>query len=257
MSLVVTEVTFGYPRASRVLDGVSLEVPPGTVTALFGPNGTGKSTLFRCILGQLPHSGDVRVDGESTRRWNAKQVARRIAFVPQDHRAAFPHTVRDMVVMGAGARLAGPSSTDIEVALRHLHGLGLLDLAERPFTALSGGQRQLVLIARALTQNSPYLLLDEPTASLDFGNQLMTWETIRHLAHDSGKGILVCSHDPNHVLWFCDDAVTLLRDGTTGPRGEAREVMTQELLRSLYPGDPVVSAVGERPVVTPGGSSQR
>lgn len=257
MSLGVTEVSFGYSQDELILDRVSLEVRPGTVTALFGPNGTGKSTLFRCILGHVQHGGRVSVDGESTRRWSAKRIARSIGFVPQDHRAAFPHTVQDMVVMGAGAALIGPSSAHVETALHHLHRLGLLELAERPFTALSGGQRQLVLIARALTQNSPYLLLDEPTASLDFGNQLMIWTTIRRLAHESGKGILVCSHDPNHVLWFCDDVITLLRNGRPGPSGSTTDVITGDLLRGLYAGDPIVAAVGTRPVVIPGWAGRR
>ena len=254
MSLAGQSISFSYGR-TPVLDDVSLELRTRTVTALFGPNGTGKSTLFRCLLGHLAHSGEVFVDGESATGWSARRMARQVGFVPQDHRAVFPHIVRDMVTMGAaasGSPLTGPTRESLRTALERLDQLGLLHLAERSFPSLSGGQRQLVLIARALAQDTPYLLLDEPTASLDFGNQNLIWSTVRDLAHAEGKGILVCSHDPNHVLWFCDEAITLRRDGSRGPSGSAAEVITQHNLEALYPGSPVVAAVGGSPVVLPG-----
>jgi iron complex transport system ATP-binding protein len=253
VTLRVEEVSFAYGPV-RVLDHVSLEVHPGRVTALFGPNGTGKSTLFRCVLGLLRSSGEVFMDGETTSSWSAQRMARHVALVPQDHRATFPHTVRDMVTMGAtarGASLLGPSTRDVAVALEQLDHLGLLQLADRTFSSLSGGQRQLVLIARALAQDTRYLLFDEPTASLDFGNQLLIWRTIRTLAHERGKGILVCSHDPNHVLWFCDDAVVLRRDGTAPDTGAARQVVTEATLRALYPEHPKVAMTDGVPIVIP------
>lgn len=246
-------ISFSYGRVA-VLDGASVRIRPGTVTALFGPNGTGKSTLFRCIMGLLRHGGDVRIGGESTRSWGARELARHVAFVPQDHRAAFPHTVRDVVTMGVAARTSavfGPAPADVALALGHLDRMGLSPLADRAFTALSGGQRQLVLIARALTQQSPYLLFDEPTAALDFGNQQAIWRTIRTLAHRDGKGVLVCSHDPNHVLWFCDEAIVLARDGRTSTPRPVGEVITEDLLGRLYPEPSTVAALDGLPVVVP------
>lgn len=253
MTLRVERLSFAYGPA-QVLDQVSLEVRQGTVTALFGPNGTGKSTLFRCVLGLLRSTGEVCIDGESTTGWSAPRMARKVAFVPQDHRATFPHTVRDMVTMGAtaqGASLFGPSARDVARALEQLDLLGLLGLADRTFSSLSGGQRQLVLIARALAQDTDYLLFDEPTASLDFGNQLLIWRTIGTLAHERGKGVLVCSHDPNHVLWFCDEAVVLRRDGTAPEAGPARQVVTEATLQALYPEHPRVAMSGGVPIVVP------
>lgn len=254
MTLTVDALSFAY-GATPVLDDVSLSVRRGSVTALFGPNGTGKSTLFRCILGLLRHSGDVRIDGESTADWTAGRMARSVALVPQDHRASFPHIVRDMVTMGAAARggsLFGPSAADLKRALGNLDRLGLLHLADRAFPSLSGGQRQLVLIARALTQDADYLLFDEPTASLDFGNQNLIWNTIRQLTREGDKGVLVCSHDPNHVLWFCDDAVVLSRDGTTTTSGAVDHVVTEANLRLLYPEQPRVADADGVPIVLPG-----
>lgn len=253
MTLSIDDLSFSYGELA-VLENVSFEVVTGTVTALFGPNGAGKSTLFRCVLGMLQHTGTVSLDGANTRGWSAQRMARHVAFVPQDHKAAFPHTVRDMVTMGttaAGASLFGPSRSDVRTAVQELDRLDLLPLAERSFSSLSGGQRQLVLIARALAQNTPYLLLDEPTASLDFGNQKLIWDTVRDLAHDQGKGVLVCSHDPNHVLWFCDSATLLRRNGTATREAPVREAISEDAMRELYPGQATLADVSGTSIVIP------
>lgn len=259
MTLQVEKLSFSY-GPTPVLRDVSASVAPGVVTALFGPNGTGKSTLFRCILGLLPHNGRIVVDGHSTRGWSAKTMARHVAFVPQDHRASFPHSVRDIVTMGAAGRASaffGPSASDISDALENLDRLGIVHLAEREFSSLSGGQRQLVLVARALTQSADYLLFDEPTASLDFGNQNLIWNTIRELAHENGKGVLVCSHDPNHVLWFSDNAVVLSRRGRTTSAGTVSEVITEPTLHALYPDMPRLTDAHGVPIVVPRSATAR
>lgn len=186
---------------------------------------------------------------------NRPDDAQHIAFVPQDHATTFPHSVRDMVTMGTASMTGtfhGPTQAGVERALACLDQLDLLDLAGRSFPSLSGGQRQLVLIARGLAQDTPYLLFDEPTASLDFGNQNLIWHTMRDLARTHGKGILVCSHDPNHVLWFCDDAVVLSRQGTSELAGPVAEVVTEATVRGLYPEAPRLLAAGGAPVVLPG-----
>lgn len=238
----------------QILESVSVDVAENRLGVLFGPNGSGKSTLFRCIIGVQKHTGDIRIDGESIRSWPADAVARAIAYVPQDHTPSFSFLVRDIVLMGRNPQrggVFGPRASDVAAALDTLDRLGLLDLADRAFTTLSGGQRQLVLIARALAQDARFLLFDEPTASLDFGNQLLVWETIRSLVNE-GRGALVCTHDPNHALWFADDAVVLGRTGAVVAAGPAAEVIDAGSVNELYSCGAALGNVGTRPVVVPG-----
>ncbi|WNV77618.1 ABC transporter ATP-binding protein [Geodermatophilus sp. DSM 44513] len=237
-----------------VLDGVSLEVAQGRLAVLFGPNGAGKSTLFRCIVGVQRHRGLVTVDGESLARWDARRLARTIAYVPQEHAPSFSFLVRDVVLMGRNPQrggVFGPTPADVAASLDALDRLGLTHLAARSYLTLSGGQRQLVLIARALAQGARFLLLDEPTASLDFGNQLLVWSTIRRLV-DEGCGALVCTHDPNHALWFADDAAALGRDGRMLDSGLVGDVIDARRVQQLYACDAVLGMVDGRPVVVPG-----
>lgn len=164
-------------------------------------------------------------------------VAKRIAYVPQQHTTPFPFTVFDMVLMGRTPHLGGvfgPRRADLEVCERVLDAVGLTTDSHRPYPTLSGGQRQLVLIARALAQESDLLLLDEPTASLDFGNQGLVWSRIRALA-TAGSGILVCTHDPNQVLRYCDQVLALGREGRVVADGVPVETVTTELVSALYP----------------------
>jgi len=187
------------------------------------------------------------MQGPGRRRVSAPRAPRRSSpALPDGRRHQQRQPGRDQ-----GEREAtGPS--DLVAALAALHRMGLADLADRPFTTLSGGQRQLVLIARAIAQDSPYLLLDEPTASLDFGNQLLVWDAVRSLA-DDGRAALVCSHDPNHALWFADDVVVLGRDGSVTRDGPADEVIDAGSVAGLY-GFPVAGGrIAGRPVVVPTG----
>lgn len=234
--LQIDRLSFGYP-GRQVLDEVSFTVRSGELRALFGPNGTGKSTLFRCILGLLRHRGTVMLDRVDLRTLPPTAVAKRIAYVPQQHTTPFPFTVFDMVLMGRTPHLGGvfgPRRADLEVCERVLDAVGLTTDSHRPYPTLSGGQRQLVLIARALAQESDLLLLDEPTASLDFGNQGLVWSRIRALA-TAGSGILVCTHDPNQVLRYCDQVLALGREGRVVADGVPVETVTTELVSALYP----------------------
>lgn len=242
--LQVRDVSFAY-GTTPVLDGVGFELGRGELCALFGPNGTGKSTLFKCILGHLQRRGEVSVAGQDTRSLSAARLARLVAYVPQEHRPPFPYLVREMVLMGRTPHLGGvfgPSRQDEEVAEEAMERIGVADLADRSYTTLSGGQRQLVLLARALAQDTPVLLLDEPTASLDFGNQLLLWQTVRSLTAE-GRTALICTHDPNHVLWFCDRAIVLGREGRVVEDGPVGAVVRDDLVEALY--GPVSEVVGE------------
>lgn len=239
----------------EILREISLQVRPGTICGLFGPNGSGKTTLFRCCLNFLsPSSGQIFMSGQSTTRMAPPLLSRLASYVPQEHRTAFPFPVRDIVRMGRSPRMSGLfrlNSRDDEAVEDALKKTGVLHLADRPCNRLSGGQRQLVLIARALAQNAPLMLLDEPTSALDFQTQLEVWKILRDIARQ-GYAVLVCCHDPNHILWFCDQVV-MLKEGQIIRSGTPGEVMTTEALKRLY-GDACARgelATGLLPVVYP------
>lgn len=235
-----------------ILTDLSIGVEEGRLSVLLGPNGVGKSTLYRCIIGALPYTGQVQVDGESISGWDARRLAQTIAYVPQEHSPSFSFLVRDVVLMGRNPHrggVFGPGPRDVEASLEALDSLGLTALAERSYLTLSGGQRQLVLIARALAQGARFLLLDEPTASLDFGNQVMVWQTVRRLV-DEGRGALVCTHDPNHALWFGDDAIALEHNGRYSS-GPVEDVVDADRVDRLYGFASELGEVAGRPVVVP------
>ena len=249
MTLQVRGLSFAY-GAHQVLDRIDLDLRPGQLCALFGPNGTGKSTLYRCILGHLRHRGSVTLDGDNLTRLRPAEVARRVSYVPQQHTNPFPFSVLDMVLMGRTPHLGGvfgPRRNDVEACEQVLAQVGLAAERERLYHTLSGGQRQLVLIARALAQDCQVLLLDEPTAGLDFGNQMLAWRTIRDLARQ-GRAVLICTHEPNHVLWFCDRVLALGRTGRLVADGPPERVITTDLVASLYPTIGAVTMTGAHAV---------
>jgi iron complex transport system ATP-binding protein len=217
----------------RALD-VSLQ--QGEVLALLGPNGSGKTTLLKTLLGILaPLAGEALIEGKPIASYAASERARRIAYVPQSHVPSFAFTVETVVLMGRtahGSLFSAPSAADRAVAGRALERFGIAALRARPYTMLSGGERQLVLLARALAQEPQFIVLDEPTASLDFGNQGKVMSEIRALAA-AGHGILFTTHDPNHALRAADRAF-LMRDGQRLAEGRVREVLTRARLQTLY-----------------------
>jgi iron complex transport system ATP-binding protein len=235
MRLTAGNLTIGYGD-HVVGSGISLVILPGEVLCLLGPNGSGKTTLFRTLLGlQPPLAGAVAIDGVPLEFMRPADIAQSLAYVPQAHVTEFSYTVLDVVLMGRTARLrsfASPGSEDRRVALDSLDSLGIGALAGRDYTQISGGQRQLVLIARALAQETPFLVMDEPTASLDFGNQAMILERIRELAAE-GYGVVLSTHDPDHALLVAT-RVAIIADGGLKVVGRARDVVTAEALSALY-----------------------
>lgn len=235
LALEARSLGFGY-GAKAVGRNVDLEARPREVLCLLGPNGSGKTTLFKTMLGLLPsQAGEVRLDGIALAHLTRPQIARRVAYVPQAHTAHFPFTVIDMVVMGRTAHLgifASPTREDRHRALAALETLGIAELAQAEFTRISGGQRQLALIARALAQEAPAIIMDEPTASLDFGNQVVVLSEVKRLAAQ-GLTIVLSTHDPDHAF-SVGDRVALLDGGRLIAQGAPRDVLTPERLRTVY-----------------------
>jgi iron complex transport system ATP-binding protein len=228
-------LTIGY--TDRVVGrGLDVALTTGEVLALLGPNGGGKTTLLRTLLGLLsPHAGEVRIGGRSLGAHSVSERARLLAYVPQSHVATFAFTVETIVLMGRTAHgnlFSRPSAQDRAVVAQVLERFGIAHLAERPYTMISGGERQLALLARALAQEPQFVVLDEPTASLDFGNQGMVMREIRSLAA-SGHGVLFTTHDPNQALRAADRAL-LLRGGERIAEGEVGTILTRETLEALY-----------------------
>jgi iron complex transport system ATP-binding protein len=250
MRLAAQDLGFGY-RGHRVGSDVTLELASGEVLCLLGPNGSGKTTLFKTLLGLLPpQQGTVLIEGSDTRAMTRDAIARQISYVPQAHGAFFPYTVRETVLMGRTAHLglfSAPSARDHAATSAAIERMGITHLADAIYTQISGGERQLALIARALAQEARVVIMDEPTANLDFGNQVRVLERIRALAGE-GIGVLLSTHDPDHAF-LCADRVAMLREGHLMTMGSPTEVMNAENLRRLYGVEIAVATV----VLTPGG----
>ncbi|HRO12267.1 ABC transporter ATP-binding protein [Amaricoccus sp.] len=233
-------LNFAWPGGGRRLVDIDLEIGHGDVHCILGPNGSGKTTLLRCLLGGLtPASGSIAVDGVAIGGLSARLLARKVAVVPQASQSVFGHLVLDMVLMGRSALLpfmGTPAAADVAIAERALERVGIAHLAGRPFGAISGGEQQLCLIARALAQEAPLVVLDEPAASLDLGNQIRILEIIGTLA-DEGYGVLMTTHHPDHALRV-GTRVLGLRDGRVFGTGRPDELLSAPFLSGLY-GAPV------------------
>lgn len=235
MHLKASDLAFGYPERS-VGKNLNLSVETGEVFCLLGPNGCGKTTLFKTLLGLLrPQGGRITLGGDALAGLPRAEIARRIAYVPQAQNTAFPYTASDLVLMGRVAHrgvFAAPTKNDREIAQDALSQLGIAELATREVTTLSGGQRQLVIVARAMAQASPLIVMDEPTASLDFGNQVAVLAEIRKLAAH-GTGVILSTHDPDQAF-AVGNRVALMQDGVIVAQGTPSEVLTAARLKTVY-----------------------
>jgi iron complex transport system ATP-binding protein len=253
MTIEGRDLSIGYPDR-LVGTGLNVRLAEGEVLALLGPNGGGKTTLLKTLLGLLsPSAGDVRIGDRGLAALPVAERARTIGYVPQVHTGTFAFTVETVVLMGRtahGSLFAAPTDRDREVSRAALERFGIGALASRAYTEISGGERQLVLLARALAQEPRFIVLDEPTASLDFGNQGKVMREIRALA-EGGLGVLFTTHDPNHAMRAATRAY-LLRDGACLAEGPVAEVLTVERLEELYRAPVQVLREGARVAFLPG-----
>ena len=235
MSIEVKNLSFSYGDRP-VLHDISFSVDKGEFLSILGPNGVGKSTLFRCVLGLLSgYTGTVLVNGRDARQFSVREAARHIAYIPQSSRSIFHYSVFDIVLMGRTSGLRTfrtPGKADRELCQWALEKVGIPHLRDRCFHRLSGGEQQLVLIARALVQKAPILMLDEPTANLDFGNQLRVLQQARDLARE-GYTVIQTTHHPEQSYQF-SDRILAIQKGRVLTEGTPSQVLTEQTIRRLY-----------------------
>lgn len=235
MALVANGLSCGYGD-SRIIDKVSFSLEQGRVLAVLGPNGVGKTTFFKTVLGFLPAiEGAVEVDGVPVPSLSRAELAHLIAYVPQTQEIPFAYTIEDVVLMGRASYLKllqQPRPADYEVVAETLSLMGIERLAKKSCSEVSGGELQLAFIARALAQEPRYLVMDEPTASLDFGNQMHVLERILELT-ERGIGVLLTTHDPTQAFTLKSD-VLLIQRGLSHRCGNYRDILTEDELSKTY-----------------------
>ena len=229
-------LSFAYNNRVKVLDDISFQIGRGQLVAVLGPNGAGKSTLFRCILRLLnKYEGEIFLDGHNTRHVSRKKMAQLAAYIPQSETPVFNYTVRDCVLMGTTGMLSplrSPGSEQIEIAQNAIDFLGIGHMAERGINEISGGERQMALLARAIAQKAKVLIMDEPTANLDYGNQHCVLRAIQNMA-ESGYTILLSTHNPEHALRYATHLLAI-KDHRVLADGSASEILTESLIREIY-----------------------
>lgn len=242
--LEVRNLHTGYER--EIIKGVSFDIEPGTITCILGANGCGKTTLLKNIMCFIkPTSGTVRLDGKDVFTMSYTERARRIGYIPQAHVPPFPFSVMDVVMMGRFpylSKMTKVTSHDEDVAQRVMKRLQIDHLMDRPYTELSGGQRQMVVIARALAQEPDLLVMDEPTNNLDFGNQYILLEQMNSLVENGEMSIVMVTHSPDQAL-FCADHVLIIKDGLIAADGTAEEVVTEGNMKDIYNTDVRISEI--------------
>ena len=235
MSISVENLTFSYGN-HKVLNGVSFQAGDGELISLLGANGAGKSTLFKCILGLLSgYTGKTVINGCDTAKITPKELSRLVAYIPQSHYPSFNYSILDMVLMGMTSQLgsfSSPKREHIEKAESALERLGILSLRDKGFTQVSGGERQLALIARAITQNAQILIMDEPASNLDYGNQIRLIREIRTLAAE-GYTVIQSTHNPDQAF-LSSGRILALKGGQIIADGSPKDVITKDFVKEVY-----------------------
>ena len=235
MQIQVEHISFSYSK-EPVLQDLSFCGKSGEFWSVLGANGAGKSTFFRCMLGLLrPKEGRITIDGENIADMKPSQLARKLAYIPQSHSPVFHYSVFDMVLMGTTAKqgnFQNPGKAEEEKVHKALERLHISHLWDRDYSTLSGGERQLVLIARALVQEAGILLMDEPSANLDFGNRIRVMETVRDLTRE-GYCVIQTTHDPEQAYLY-SHGILAIDKGRVLAQGDPKEIFKADLISRLY-----------------------
>ena len=236
MNLEIEHLCCGYEK-KQILSDVSITVNAGDIVCILGPNGVGKTTFFKTLLGHITKKGGhITIDKKEFHTMSMKERAQYISYVPQFHSTPFSFTVLDVVLMGRTAHLkpfSSPQKKDINIAYQALERLKIEQLASSIFTEISGGEKQMVLIARALAQEAKFMILDEPTASLDFGNQMKVLKVLKGLSKEN-LGIILTTHTPDHVFLLQNAKVVLIIRGNKILTGAAEQIVTTDSLSEAY-----------------------
>lgn len=236
----IKNASFSYPSLERrVLSSVNLQIAEGEVLSILGRNGSGKSTLLSCLLGILkPQEGEIRLSGKSLKNMTEREIASVVGYVPQNHVPAFGYTVFDFVQMGCASRIglfSHPGKKEHADTAAALSEMEIGQLANRPYTELSGGEMQQAVIARAIVSRPRIVLFDEPTAHLDFGNQLRVLRLIKNLS-EKGFAVVITTHNPDHAILLGGRAAILDREGHL-ISGKADDIITEDTLKDVYSTD--------------------
>ena len=236
MQLELRNVACGYTAGNPIISGITMTLNGGDACCILGPNGVGKTTLFRTILNlQKPLNGQICIDGQSTLQWKPRQLSRYVAYVAQAHVPAFPYRVREMALMGRMGQIGltgQPDRHDYELTEQALEDVGIRHLGDRLYTEISGGERQLLMIARALAQQPQLLIMDEPTANLDYGNMVLVMQCIRRLT-ERGLCVIFTSHMPDQAFMVNAKTALLTRDQAFR-FGSCDEIITERNLYAAY-----------------------
>ncbi|MFI3247851.1 MAG: ABC transporter ATP-binding protein [Rikenellaceae bacterium] len=232
----LNNLSCGYGH-KRVLSKVNLTIKRGEFTCIIGKNGIGKTTLFKSLLGLLPTiEGEILINGRDIKSYSTRELAQQISYVPQAHNTPFPLSVFDVVLMGQFAHQQGLFSKTTRqnkrIAMESIERLGIENLREKNFSKLSGGQKQMVLIARAMAQQPTFIAMDEPTANLDLGNQVKVLKTAVMLK-ESGYGVIMNTHSPEQALQYADTLI-MLQDGGIAQSGAPSEIIKSDVVSQLY-----------------------
>lgn len=250
VNITIKSLTFGY-NGSMILDGLNLVVEDSEVLGLVGPNGSGKTTLIKCIDKILKPKGSILIDGRDIDTVSRTELAKRLGYVPQSSSTPLATTVFDTVLMGRRPHISWRvSDSDLDKVADILGLLHLEYLAMRDFSQLSGGQKQKVLIARALAQEPEVLLLDEPTSSLDMKHQLEVMETIASLVKEKKISAIMALHDLNLASTFADK-LAILKDGRIYAAGEPADLLNAANIREVYGVEAIVMNNLNRPYIIP------
>ncbi|MEL7670356.1 ABC transporter ATP-binding protein [Methanobacterium sp.] len=245
--LEINHAGFSYNQKENIFNDVNLSLENGDVLCILGPNGTGKSTLIKCMNGLLKlNSGNILINNQNIHSLNKNDLAKIIGYIPQSHNSTFAFSVFDVVLMGRAPHLSltsVPGDKDYKIAEEALKSLGISHLTDKTYTEISGGERQMVLIARVLAQQPQILLLDEPTSHLDFGNQIRTLDVINKLA-ENGLSVIMTSHFPDHAF-LSSNKVAIMNGGTIMEMGTPESVITEENMRRAYNIDVKIMEVDE------------